>query len=84
LKKIEKPSEADWQFPAAHHGRQCIFMPSGLITYQRGPHRAVAGDAAVGPDRTLVRNEPSTRREAPASEKARALLDEKFSTCSSM
>lgn len=34
LKEIEKPSEADWNF-LPHTTTQYIFMPSGLITYQR-------------------------------------------------
>jgi phenylpropionate dioxygenase-like ring-hydroxylating dioxygenase large terminal subunit len=67
--EIQKPSEADWQF-LPHTTLQYIFMPSGLITYQRD-HIELWRVTPLSVDRTLVRTSLYAP-EAPVSDKARA------------
>jgi phenylpropionate dioxygenase-like ring-hydroxylating dioxygenase large terminal subunit len=66
--EIEKP-EADWRF-LPHTTLQYIFMPSGLITYQRD-HIELWRVTPLSVDRTLVRT-ALYAPEAPATDKARA------------
>ncbi len=66
--EVEKP-EADWQF-LPHTTLQYIFMPSGLITYQRD-HIELWRVTPLAVDRTLVRTSLYAP-EAPATDKARA------------
>jgi phenylpropionate dioxygenase-like ring-hydroxylating dioxygenase large terminal subunit len=66
LGEIEKPSEADWSF-LPHATTQYIFMPSGLITYQRD-HVELWRVEPLAVDRTRVRT-GLYAAEAPASEK---------------
>jgi phenylpropionate dioxygenase-like ring-hydroxylating dioxygenase large terminal subunit len=53
LAEIEKPDEADWRF-LPHTTTQLIFMPSGLITYQRD-HIELWRLTPLAVDKTLVR-----------------------------
>ncbi|MBI1238802.1 MAG: Rieske 2Fe-2S domain-containing protein [Alphaproteobacteria bacterium] len=69
LKEIEKPSEADWNL-LPHTTAQLIFMPSGLITYQRD-HIELWRVTPLSADRTRVRTSLYAPT-PPASEKARA------------
>jgi phenylpropionate dioxygenase-like ring-hydroxylating dioxygenase large terminal subunit len=69
FKEIEKPSEADWQF-LPHTTAQYIFMPSGLITYQRD-HIELWRVTPLSVDRTLVRTSLYAP-DPPATDKARA------------
>jgi hypothetical protein len=66
--EIEKP-EADWRF-LPHTTLQYIFMPSGLITYQRD-HIELWRVTPLSVDRTLVRTSLYAP-EAPTTDKARA------------
>jgi len=68
LAEIEKPDEADWRF-LPHTTAQLIFMPSGLITYQRD-HIELWRLTPLAVDRTLVRTSLYAP-EAPATDKAR-------------
>ena len=68
LDEIEKPNEADWRF-LPHATAQLIFMPSGLITYQRD-HVELWRLTPVAVDSTLVRTSLYAP-EAPATDKAR-------------
>jgi phenylpropionate dioxygenase-like ring-hydroxylating dioxygenase large terminal subunit len=67
--EFDKPSEADWRF-LPHTTNQYIFMPSGLITYQRD-HIELWRVTPLAVDRTLVRTSLYAP-EAPATDKARA------------
>ena len=67
--EISKPSEADWNF-LPHTTTQYIFMPSGLITYQRD-HVEMWRVTPLAVDRTLVRTSLFAP-EAPTTDKARA------------
>jgi phenylpropionate dioxygenase-like ring-hydroxylating dioxygenase large terminal subunit len=69
LAEIEKPDEADWRF-LPHTTLQLIFMPSGLITYQRD-HIELWRVTPLAVDKTLVRTSLYAP-EAPASDKARS------------
>ena len=53
LREIENPNEAEWSF-LPHTTAQLIFMPSGLITYQRD-HIELWRLTPLAVDRTLVR-----------------------------
>jgi phenylpropionate dioxygenase-like ring-hydroxylating dioxygenase large terminal subunit len=69
LSEIDKPDETDWRF-LPHTTTQLIFMPSGLITYQRD-HVELWRVTPLAVDRTLVRTSlyaPKT----PTTDKARA------------
>lgn len=66
--EIKKP-EADWNF-LPHTTTQYIFMPSGLITYQRD-HIELWRLTPLAVDRTLVRTSLYAPQ-APATDKARA------------
>jgi phenylpropionate dioxygenase-like ring-hydroxylating dioxygenase large terminal subunit len=66
--EIQKP-EADWRL-LPHTTLQYIFMPSGLITYQRD-HIELWRVTPLSVDRTLVRT-ALYAPEAPATDKARA------------
>jgi hypothetical protein len=69
MDELAKPDEADWRL-LPHATAQLIFMPSGLITYQRD-HVELWRVTPLAADRTLVRTSlyaPS----APDSDKARA------------
>ncbi|HLZ84859.1 MAG TPA: SRPBCC family protein [Caulobacteraceae bacterium] len=66
--EIEKP-EAEWRF-LPHTTLQYIFMPSGLITYQRD-HVELWRVTPLSVDRTLVRTSLYAP-EAPTTDKARA------------
>ncbi len=66
--EIEKP-EADWRF-LPHTTLQYIFMPSGLITYQRD-HIELWRVTPLSVDRTLVRT-ALYAPDAPATDKTRA------------
>jgi phenylpropionate dioxygenase-like ring-hydroxylating dioxygenase large terminal subunit len=68
LAEVEKPDEADWRF-LPHTTAQLIFMPSGLITYQRD-HIELWRVTPLAVDRTLVRTSLYAP-EAPATDKAR-------------
>jgi phenylpropionate dioxygenase-like ring-hydroxylating dioxygenase large terminal subunit len=68
LAEIEKPDEADWRF-LPHTTAQLIFMPSGLITYQRD-HIELWRLTPLAVDRTLVRTSLYAP-EAPTTDKAR-------------
>jgi len=67
--EIKKPSEDDWRF-LPHTTTQYIFMPSGLITYQRD-HIELWRVTPLGVGRTLVRTSLYAP-EAPATDKTRA------------
>jgi len=67
--EIKKPSEADWNF-LPHTTTQYIFMPSGLICYQRD-HVEFWRVTPLSVDRTLVTTSLYAA-EAPATDKARA------------
>jgi phenylpropionate dioxygenase-like ring-hydroxylating dioxygenase large terminal subunit len=67
--EIAKPSEADWRF-LPHTTTQYIFMPSGLITYQRD-HVELWRVTPLAVDRTLVKTSLYAP-EAPTTDKARA------------
>lgn len=67
--EFEKPDEADWRL-LPHTTTQYIFMPSGLITYQRD-HVELWRVTPLSVDRTLVRTSLYVA-EAPATDKARA------------
>jgi phenylpropionate dioxygenase-like ring-hydroxylating dioxygenase large terminal subunit len=69
LDEVSKPDEADWTF-LPHATTQYIFMPSGLITYQRD-HVELWRVTPLSVDRTLVRTSIYAS-EAPQNEKARA------------
>lgn len=69
FEEIEKPSEADWRF-LPHTTTQYLFMPSGLITYQRD-HIELWRLTPLAVDKTLVRTSLYAA-EAPTSDKARA------------
>jgi phenylpropionate dioxygenase-like ring-hydroxylating dioxygenase large terminal subunit len=69
FEEIKKPSEADWNF-LPHTTTQYLFMPSGLITYQRD-HIELWRVTPLGPDRTLERT-GLYAAEAPTTDKARA------------
>jgi phenylpropionate dioxygenase-like ring-hydroxylating dioxygenase large terminal subunit len=69
FEEIKKPSEADWNF-LPHTTTQYIFMPSGLITYQRD-HIELWRVTPLSVGRTLVRTSLYAP-EPPASDKARA------------
>ena len=68
LAEIEKPNEADWRF-LPHTTAQLIFMPSGLITYQRD-HIELWRLTPLAVDSTLVRTSLYAP-EAPTTDKAR-------------
>jgi phenylpropionate dioxygenase-like ring-hydroxylating dioxygenase large terminal subunit len=68
LTEIEKPDEADWRF-LPHTTSQLIFMPSGLITYQRD-HIELWRLTPLAVDRTLVRTSLYAP-ESPATDRAR-------------
>ena len=67
LTEIEKPDETDWRF-LPHTTSQLIFMPSGLITYQRD-HIELWRLTPLAVDGTLVRTSLYAPQ-APATEKA--------------
>jgi len=67
MAEIEKPDTADWRL-LPHATMQLIFMPSGLITFQRD-HVELWRVTPLAVDRTLVRTSLYAPR-APASEKA--------------
>jgi phenylpropionate dioxygenase-like ring-hydroxylating dioxygenase large terminal subunit len=67
--EVAKPSEADWAL-LPHATTQYIFMPSGLITWQRN-HIELWRITPLSVDRTLVRTSLYAP-EAPASDKSRA------------
>jgi phenylpropionate dioxygenase-like ring-hydroxylating dioxygenase large terminal subunit len=67
--EIKKPDETDWRF-LPHTTTQYLFMPSGLITYQRD-HVELWRMTPLGVDKTLVRTSLYAA-EAPATDKARA------------
>lgn len=67
LGEIEKPDEEDLNL-LPHATAQCIFMPSGLVTYQRD-HVELWRVTPLAPDRTLVRTSLYAPT-APANEKA--------------
>lgn len=67
LGEIEKPNEADWSF-LPHTTAQLIFVPSGLLTYQRD-HIELWRLTPLAADRTLVRT-CLYAPEAPTNEKA--------------
>lgn len=69
FEEIKKPSEADWRL-LPHSTTQYIFMPSGLITYQRD-HIELWRITPLAVDRTLVRTSLYAP-EAPSTDKARA------------
>jgi phenylpropionate dioxygenase-like ring-hydroxylating dioxygenase large terminal subunit len=69
IEEIKKPSEADWSF-LPHTTTQYLFMPSGLITYQRD-HIELWRLTPISADRTLVRTSLYAA-EAPSTDKARA------------
>jgi phenylpropionate dioxygenase-like ring-hydroxylating dioxygenase large terminal subunit len=69
LTEIEKPDTADWNF-LPHTTAQLIFMPSGLITYQRD-HVELWRVEPLAVDKTFVRT-TLYAPEAPATDKARA------------
>ena len=69
LEEIRKPDEADWSF-LPHTTTQLIFMPSGLMTYQRD-HIELWRLTPLAVDRTLVRTSLYAP-EAPTSDKTRA------------
>jgi phenylpropionate dioxygenase-like ring-hydroxylating dioxygenase large terminal subunit len=68
LGEIEKPDETDWRF-LPHTTAQLIFMPSGLITYQRD-HIELWRLTPLAVDRTLVRTSLYAPQ-APETDKAR-------------
>ena len=68
LAEIEKPDESDWNF-LPHTTTQLIFMPSGLITYQRD-HIELWRVTPLAVDRTLVRTSLYAPA-APTTQKAR-------------
>ncbi len=68
FEEIEKPSEADWKF-LPHTTTQYLFMPSGLITYQRD-HIELWRITPLSVDRTLVRTSLYAA-EPPTTDKAR-------------
>ena len=68
FQEIEKPSEEDWTF-LPHTTTQYLFMPSGLITYQRD-HIELWRLTPLSVDRTLVRTSLYAA-EAPTTDKAR-------------
>lgn len=67
--EIQKPAEADWKF-LPHTTTQYIFMPSGLITYQRD-HVELWRVTPLSVDRTLVKTSLYAP-ESPTTDKARA------------
>jgi hypothetical protein len=67
LREIENPNEGEWNF-LPHTTTQLIFMPSGLITYQRD-HIELWRLAPMSVDRTLVRTSLYAPQ-APTTEKA--------------
>lgn len=67
--EIVKPAEAEWRF-LPHTTTQYIFMPSGLITYQRD-HVELWRVTPLAVDRTLVKTSLYAP-EAPTTDKARA------------
>ena len=67
--EFDKASEADWRF-LPHTTNQYIFMPSGLITYQRD-HIELWWVTPLAVDRTLVRTSLYAPQ-APATDKVRA------------
>lgn len=69
FEEIKKPDEADWNF-LPHTTTQYLFMPSGLITYQRD-HIELWRVTPLAADRTLVRT-GLYAAEAPTTDKARA------------
>jgi phenylpropionate dioxygenase-like ring-hydroxylating dioxygenase large terminal subunit len=69
LTEIEKPDEADWNF-LPHTTAQLIFMPLGLITYQRD-HIELWRLTPLAVDKTVVRTSLYAA-EPPATDKARA------------
>ena len=69
LQEIEKPDEADWRL-LPHGTTQYIFMPSGLITWQRD-HVELWRVTPLSPRRTRVRTSLYAPQE-PTTEKARA------------
>jgi phenylpropionate dioxygenase-like ring-hydroxylating dioxygenase large terminal subunit len=66
MDELDKPSEADWNF-LPHATTQYIFMPSGLITYQRD-HIEFWRVEPLAVDRTRVRT-GIYAPEAPGTEK---------------
>jgi phenylpropionate dioxygenase-like ring-hydroxylating dioxygenase large terminal subunit len=66
--ELKKPDEADWRL-LPHTTNQYIFMPSGLITYQRD-HIELWRVTPLAVDRTLVRTSLYAP-ERPATDKAR-------------
>ena len=67
LREIENPNEGEWNF-LPHTTTQLIFMPSGLITYQRD-HIELWRLAPISVDRTLVRTSLYAPQ-VPTTEKA--------------
>lgn len=68
VEEVQKPSETDWTF-LPHTTTQYLFMPSGLITYQRD-HIELWRVTPLSVDRTLVRTSLYAA-EAPTTDKAR-------------
>jgi phenylpropionate dioxygenase-like ring-hydroxylating dioxygenase large terminal subunit len=68
MDEVRKPDEADWRF-LPHSTTQYLFMPSGLITYQRD-HVELWRMTPISVDRTLVRT-CLYAPEAPTTDKAR-------------
>jgi phenylpropionate dioxygenase-like ring-hydroxylating dioxygenase large terminal subunit len=68
LTEIEKPDEADWRF-LPHTTAQLIFMPSGLITYQRD-HIELWRLTPLAVDKTFARTSLYAPT-APANDKDR-------------
>jgi phenylpropionate dioxygenase-like ring-hydroxylating dioxygenase large terminal subunit len=69
FEEIKKPSPEEWRL-LPHATTQYLFMPSGLITYQRD-HIELWRITPLAVDKTLVRTSLYAA-EPPASEKARA------------
>lgn len=68
FEEIKKPSTDDWRF-LPHTTTQYLFMPSGLITYQRD-HIELWRMTPLAVDKTLVRTSLYAA-EAPQTDKAR-------------
>ena len=75
VEEVQKPSEADWTF-LPHTTTQYLFMPSGLITYQRD-HIELWRVTPLSVDRTLVRTSLYAA-EAPTTDKARGYWKKNF------
>lgn len=69
FEEIQKPSVEDWRF-LPHTTTQYLFMPSGLITYQRD-HIELWRMTPLAVDKTLVRTSLYAA-EPPVTDKARA------------